>query len=1018
MGLFDAPSRSTIRDHGDIYRDKADRLVEETQQLFTQGRMTDAEEKVRELINLQSRVVGERHPEYATSLCMLAEILAAQDELTDAETLLQRALEIRRKALGERDADYAAALDQLARLMLRWEDHSGAEPLLREALEVRRDALGQDHPDYAASLAILAELLRKRDEPDESERLFRESLAVRRRLLGETHPDVADTLCGLADVLQRKNRFSEAETLLRQAIDHYRGELGETHPQHIAALSALASLLQKKGDLDGAEPIWRLLLDMKRQSLGDRHTDCASIQTQLGHLLQRRGDLKGAESLLRHAAETNKQTLGDRHPEYALGLTNLGLLLQRMGDLAGAEPLLRQALAVRKEVLGSRHPDYATSLVNLAQLVEKRGDASWSRMLLKEAVDVRRAVFGEDHPEYAQSLAALGDAFGQQGENAKAEALLRQALEIRRVALGEDHPIYAGNLSSLAGILRRMNDLEGAETLLRQALHIRKKTLGEDHPDYATNVGNLAWLLQRRGDREGARALLSESLEIRRRLLGEHHPEFKQNLERLQILQQDHPSSDVGNPPQAPPHVQFSRMPAQPPRAMVPEPIDESAPMLEEVPTETGPGILASAVSEVLGEDRLATPLDEDSMPSVDPDASTMELQVLPVFDGYFAESLEREPRTEVESEVENDEPVTEGSVDFQEIVEPLAEAVVHHDTIPETSDEPIESEATYEPSVVDRIEVIEDVASEEVAEWLPTAPDSVTAEEEEAASQAAEAVGREVEIDQEQESPVPDHRFSPVLRAPASGELCAEDAVPARSPSMSQSSSLLSHELAGMSDRFSELSERLLAAARQLHAPGTPLPDDLLEALNASRNAFLSLRDRAHELAGTLELPCPPTGELKNLADLTTLLEQAAEAEIHQSTSEELRRRALSVLDRVLVLSHVSDPDFTPLRQVHDKARDLRVEIAEGSSSTLPADAKRIAEGEHEFVDLLALIFDRDELPDEIWAAIHEKVSQSFGTAIAAAAARSKLVLPANPDGHAAGHDEMALAGADRDQA
>ncbi|MCA1685157.1 MAG: tetratricopeptide repeat protein [Planctomycetia bacterium] len=127
MGLFDAPSRSTVRDPGDNYRVRADRLADETRRLFTTGRLTDAEERVRELIDLQTNVVGERHPEYANGLCLLADILSAQDELSDAETLIQRASEIRKKALGERHPDYATSLDQMGKLLLRWEDVPGAE---------------------------------------------------------------------------------------------------------------------------------------------------------------------------------------------------------------------------------------------------------------------------------------------------------------------------------------------------------------------------------------------------------------------------------------------------------------------------------------------------------------------------------------------------------------------------------------------------------------------------------------------------------------------------------------------------------------------------------------------------------------------------------------------------------------------------------------------------------------------------------------------------------------------------
>ena len=57
--------------------------------------------------------------------------------------------------------------------------------------------------------------------------------------------------------------------------------------------------------------------------------------------------------------------------------------------------------------------------------------------------------------------------------------------------------------------------------------------------------------------------------------------------------------------------------------------------------------------------------------------------------------------------------------------------------------------------------------------------------------------------------------------------------------------------------------------------------------------------------------------------------------------------------------------------------------------------DADKLAEGEHHFADLLSLIEDRDELSDELWASLHDNVTRAFGKALAAAAARSKLVLP-----------------------
>jgi hypothetical protein len=215
------------------------------------------------------------------------------------------------------------------------------------------------------------------------------------------------------------------------------------------------------------------------------------------------------------------------------------------------------------------------------------------------------------------------------------------------------------------------------------------------------------------------------------------------------------------------------------------------------------------------------------------------------------------------------------------------------------------------------------------------------------------------------------------------------------------QSSNALSQEVAVLADVFADLGERLLHAARQLHNPGTPPDETLLEELTACRQDLESLRDRAHELALGLHISCPAPEDLCSLQSLGALLDDVAEAEIRQGRSDEVRRRSHTVLQRVLALSHASDPDHAALRDARTLAQTLHSQIAEAHWTTLPSEADRLAEGDHAFAHLLSLIEDRDELSDEVWAAHHESVTAAFGKALAAAAARSKLVIGPHDDHH-----------------
>lgn len=221
----------------------------------------------------------------------------------------------------------------------------------------------------------------------------------------------------------------------------------------------------------------------------------------------------------------------------------------------------------------------------------------------------------------------------------------------------------------------------------------------------------------------------------------------------------------------------------------------------------------------------------------------------------------------------------------------------------------------------------------------------------------------------------------------------------------MNQSSSDLSQELSELSDRFSTLGEKLLAAARQLHAPGTPPSEDLLETIGGCRRDFLEFRQKATGLADEFDVPTPQIEAMNSLQDISTLLDSIAEVELHQSKNEELRRRGISVLDRVLAIQHSTSGEFAPLRECQDLARALRQTLEQSAWKELPAEVEQLTEGEHHFAHLLSLIEDHDDLGDDLWASHHESVSQHFGKPLAAAAARSKLTIPQNSGMALVGH-------------
>jgi len=76
----------------------------------------------------------------------MAFLYSATGRYEQAERLYQQALEIRRQVLGEQHPDFASSLNNLAALYGSTGRSEQAEPLYQQALEVSRQVLGPNHP--------------------------------------------------------------------------------------------------------------------------------------------------------------------------------------------------------------------------------------------------------------------------------------------------------------------------------------------------------------------------------------------------------------------------------------------------------------------------------------------------------------------------------------------------------------------------------------------------------------------------------------------------------------------------------------------------------------------------------------------------------------------------------------------------------------------------------------------------------------------------------------------------------
>ncbi len=487
-------------------------------------------------MEIRKAVLGEQHPDYAISVSGLASLYRSMGDYPRAEPLFVQAMEIFKAVLGEQHPSYATSLSNLALLFQSMGDYARAESLYKQAMEIYKAVLGEQHPSYATSLNNLAYLYQSMGDYPRAEPLFVQAMEVRKAVLGEQHPDYATSLNNLATLYKSMGDYARAESLYKQAMEIFKAVLGEQHPSYVTSLNSLAYLYQSMGDYQRAEPLYVQAMEVRKAVLGEQHPDYATSLNNLATLYESMGDSARAEPLYVQAMEIRKAVLGEQHSDYATSLNSLAYLYQSMGDYQRAEPLYVQAMEIRKTVLGEQHSDYATSFNSLAYLYRLMGDYPRAEPLLVQAVEIDRAVLGEQHPSYARRLNNLALLYESMGDYPRAETLYLQALEILKATLGEQHPDYGGSLNNLAGLYSDMGDYPQAEPLFVQATEIYKAVHGEEHPRYADTMNNLAGAYHSMGDYSRAEPLYVQAMEIRKAVLGVQHPDYASSLNNLATL--------------------------------------------------------------------------------------------------------------------------------------------------------------------------------------------------------------------------------------------------------------------------------------------------------------------------------------------------------------------------------------------------------------------------------------------------------------------------------------------------
>jgi len=489
------------------------------------------------VVELAEELLGEKHPDYLTSLDNLSSGYLRLGEYQKALEINMKVVELRKEILGEKHPDYLTSLSNQALIYSGLGDYQKALEINLHVVELGKDVLGEKHPYYITSLGNLANDYLYLGSLHEALEIQLKVVEIGKDVLGEKHPDYLKYLNNLAQVYSDLGDYQKALEIDLKVVELYKEVLSEKHPYYLTSLGNLAKEYLNLGSLNKALEIQLKVVEIGKEVLDEKHPDYLRSINNLAQVYSHLGNYQKALEIDLQVVELYKEVLGEKHPDYLMILNNLANDYLYLGNYPKALEISLNVIKLRKEVLGEKHTDYFMSLNNLAQVYSYLGDYKKSLITILESVEICKTSLGEKHPDYLTSLKNLALAYSALGDFSTAMEIDLKVVELFKEVLDERHPKYLSSLSCLASDYSDIGDYPKALEIYLKVEEISKEVLGEKHPDYLECLSNLAYGYSDIGNNNEALEKYKTVAELRKEVLGEKHQDYLTSLNNLALTE-------------------------------------------------------------------------------------------------------------------------------------------------------------------------------------------------------------------------------------------------------------------------------------------------------------------------------------------------------------------------------------------------------------------------------------------------------------------------------------------------
>jgi serine/threonine protein kinase len=276
-----------------------------------------------EALAIFRRLPGDQRLGIATTLSALSGAALWSGNFANAEQLLRDSMNLLGATVGRNHPDYAAAMASLGYVLLQLGKYSEAEQMLNEALQIERGDFGAGNQRVASIEANLGTLYERENDPVRAMKITKDALRIISERLTPDHPEIGYFMDAVAKLYLDSGDLDNAEITARKVLAIYEKSLPPRHLYVAATRQLLGEVLLRRGQLIDAERELSAALEIDVSSAGSSDWRAARAEASLGWLLIAKNDAAEGEPMLVAARSKLLSSVGPLHPEVILATTRL-----------------------------------------------------------------------------------------------------------------------------------------------------------------------------------------------------------------------------------------------------------------------------------------------------------------------------------------------------------------------------------------------------------------------------------------------------------------------------------------------------------------------------------------------------------------------------------------------------------------------------------------------------------------------------------------------------------------------